>query len=119
MLGRLVSSVQSGSNATGTNTYNENDVLTQLSPAPSGENIKQGQNQYDGLGRLTSSCAISSTVSGNVSCGQNTNTSASGILTTTAYTSAHWQPEGNGDPRSTKPEQDSRWPGPRDAKGYT
>ena len=43
MLGRLVSSVQSGSNATGTNTYNENDVLTQLSPAPSGENIKQGQ----------------------------------------------------------------------------
>lgn len=88
MLGRLVSSVQSGSNATGTNTYNENDVLTQLSPAPSGENIKQGQNQYDGLGRLTSSCAISSTVSGNVSCGQNTNTSASGILTTTAYTSA-------------------------------
>jgi hypothetical protein len=67
------------------NTYSLNDVLSVLSPAPSGENNKQVQNQYDGLGRLTSSCAISPTVSGNVACGQNTGIS-NGILTTTAYT---------------------------------
>jgi YD repeat-containing protein len=89
MLGRLINSVQSGSNATGTITYNENDVLTALTPAPSGENKKQVQNQYDGLGRLTSSCAVSSNVSGNVSCGQNVATSpTNGILTTTTYSSA-------------------------------
>jgi hypothetical protein len=68
------------------NTYSLNDILSVLSPAPSGENNKQVQNQYDGLGRLTSSCAISSTVSGNVACGQSTG-SSNGILTTTAYTS--------------------------------
>jgi hypothetical protein len=89
MLGRLISSVQTGSNATSTITYSENDVLTAITPAPSGENKKQVQNQYDGLGRLTSSCAISSNVSGNVSCGQNVATSPSnGILTTTTYSSA-------------------------------
>jgi RHS repeat-associated protein len=71
-----------------TSTYPQNDVLSVLSPAPNGENNKQLQTQYDGLGRPTSSCAISSTVSGNVSCGQNTNTSAKGVLTTISYTAA-------------------------------
>ncbi len=89
MFGRLISSVQSGSNATDTITYNENDVLNALTPSPSLENKKQVQNQYDGLGRLTSSCAVSSSVSGNVSCGQNVATSpANGILATTTYSSA-------------------------------
>jgi YD repeat-containing protein len=88
MLGRLVSSVQSGSNGTDTITYSENDVLNVLKPAPSGENIKQAQNQYDGLGRLTSTCAVSSSASGNVSCNQNTATSpTNGILTTITYSS--------------------------------
>jgi YD repeat-containing protein len=88
MLERIVSSVQSGSNATDTITYPQNDTLAVLSPAPSPENNKQVQAQYDGLGRPTSVCAISTTVSGTVSCGQNTNTSATGVLTTTMYSSA-------------------------------
>jgi RHS repeat-associated protein len=78
---------QSGSNATATTTYNENDVTTITTPAPSGENSKGVESEYDGLGRITSSCAISSTVSGKVSCGQNTG-GYSGILTTTTYSSA-------------------------------
>ncbi len=85
-LGRLYQKTTS-SHQTVTNTFAQNDVLTVLSPAPSGENNKQVQNQYDGLGRVTSSCQISSTASGNVSCAQNTG-SSNGILTTIAYTSA-------------------------------
>jgi RHS repeat-associated protein len=80
--------VTDGGGGVTTTTYTQNDVLAVLSPAPSGENNKQVQNQYDGLGRLTSSCAISSNVSGKVSCNQNTNTSATGVVTTTSYTSA-------------------------------
>jgi RHS repeat-associated protein len=85
-LGRLYQGV-TNSNETVTNTFTQNDVLRVLSPAPANENNKQVQNQYDGLGRLTSSCKISSVVTGNVSCAQNTNTSAMGVLTTTSYTS--------------------------------
>jgi len=85
MLGRLVTSVDGGG-GTDTITYTQNDVLNVLGPAPSGENAKQVQSQYDGLGRLTSSCAISFTASGNVACNQNTG-SNNGILTTTSYTS--------------------------------
>jgi hypothetical protein len=66
-----------------TDSYSQNDFLSLLGPAPAGENNKQTQTQFDGLGRPTSSCVISSIVSGNVSCGQNTNTSATGVLTTT------------------------------------
>jgi hypothetical protein len=84
MLGRMVSSVQSGSNATVTITYNENDVTSVLKPAPSGENTKGTEKQYNALGWLTSTCAISSVVSGETSCGQNTG-SNSGILTTVGY----------------------------------
>jgi YD repeat-containing protein len=78
------------SNETITHTYTQNDDLAVLKPVPPGENSsgKQVQNEYDGLGRLTSSCQISSTASGNISCGQNTNTSAKGIVTTTSYSSA-------------------------------
>lgn len=67
-------------------TYTQNDVLSVLSPAPTGENNKQTQSEYDGLGRLTSTCDISATVSGKVSCGQATGT-ASGIVTTISYSS--------------------------------
>jgi RHS repeat-associated protein len=83
-LGRVYTTKDGGSGLL-TNTYSQNDVLSVLSPAPSGENVKQTQNQYDGLGRLTSSCKIES--SGGTSCGQNTGT-ASGVVTTTSYTSA-------------------------------
>jgi RHS repeat-associated protein len=66
--------------------YTENDVLSTLGPASTGENLKEVQKQYDGLGRLTSNCKISSTVNGSVSCGQNTNTSLTGELTSITYT---------------------------------
>jgi RHS repeat-associated protein len=83
-LGRLYASTSGFSYETLTSTYTENDVLSVLTPRPSGENVKQVQNQYDGLGRLTTSCKIESSAS--VACGQNTG-SASGVVTTTAYTS--------------------------------
>jgi len=67
------------------NTYSQNDVLSVLGPAPTGEHTKQTQTQYDGLGRVTSVCGIES--SGGAICGQVTG-SLSGVVTTTAYTSA-------------------------------
>ena len=83
-LGRLYKETTT-SNETLTNTYTQNDVLSALTPAPSGENPKQVQKQYDGLGRSTASCKIES--SGGTSCGQKTG-SASGVVTTTMYSSA-------------------------------
>jgi RHS repeat-associated protein len=88
MLGRVLSvtNTNSGPGAV-TNTYTQNDVVTKLSPAPSGENTKQTQKQYDGLGRLTSTCGIES--SGGSSCGQNIG-SASGIITNAYYSTSPW-----------------------------
>ena len=86
MLGRPVSSVQTGSNATDTITYNENDVTSVLTPAPSGENSKVTENEYNALGWLTSTCAISSTVSEKTQCRQETG-SNNGIITNVSYTS--------------------------------
>lgn len=83
-LGRVYTTKDGGSGLV-TNTYSQNDVLSKLSPAPSGENVKQTQKEYDGLGRLTSSCKIEG--SGGTSCGQKTGT-ASGVVTNTSYTSA-------------------------------
>jgi RHS repeat-associated protein len=95
MLERPVKTYNSGNTGYTTNAYSggtsgvtREDVLQVLGPAPGGEGVKQVQREYDGLGRLTSVCAISSAVSGNVSCGQVTNASATGVLTTTAYTSS-------------------------------
>jgi RHS repeat-associated protein len=65
-----------------TKTYPANDVLTKLTPAPSNENAKQVQKEYDGLGRLKSACIISS-AAGSASCGQTT--AATGFLTTYTY----------------------------------
>jgi len=94
MLGRPVETYNSGSTgyiaytyAGGTSGVTREDVLQVLGPAPSGENVKQVQSEYDGLGRLTSSCALSTSVSGYTSCGQVTG-SYSGVLTTTSYASA-------------------------------
>jgi YD repeat-containing protein len=75
---------QSGSNATTTTTYDRNTVTSVLSPAPSGENTKGTQNSYNGAGWLTSSCGISSVVSGEVSCGGG---GTNGIYTTITYSS--------------------------------
>jgi RHS repeat-associated protein len=78
---------QSGSNAVTTTTYDENDETSILTPAPAGENSKGVEIQYNGAGWPTSSCAISSVVTGVTSCLQNTG-SNSGILTGTTYSSA-------------------------------
>jgi RHS repeat-associated protein len=50
-------------------TYNQNDMLRTLGPAPQNENTKQSQRERDGLGRLTSVCEVTS-ASGSGSCGQ-------------------------------------------------
>lgn len=42
----------------GANNDKYSDVLVTLSPAPSGENLKKRQLEYDGLGRLSSVCEI-------------------------------------------------------------
>jgi RHS repeat-associated protein len=80
---------QSGSNATITTEYEQNTTLMTLSPFPSGENNKETQNVYNGAGWLTSSCAVSSLVSGKVLCsGGSHGFGPSGILTTISYSSA-------------------------------
>ena len=64
--------ITDGGGGTVTNTYLQNDVLVSVTPAPSGENSKQRQLEYDSLGRLTSVCEIT-TLPGSGACGQ-TNT---------------------------------------------
>jgi len=39
-------------------TYSQNDVLQAIGPAPSGENTKKRQMEYNGLGWLTSVCEV-------------------------------------------------------------
>jgi RHS repeat-associated protein len=65
-------------------SYTENDVLQTIGPAPSGENPKRRQFEYDGAGRLTSVCEVTSALgSGAGSCGQSN--SETGILTKYTY----------------------------------
>jgi RHS repeat-associated protein len=83
-LGRLYQGA-TVSNETVTHTYTQNDDLVVLSPAPGNENNKQVQKEYDGLGRLTKSCAIGNGSS--TACGQHTG-SANGLTTSFSYASA-------------------------------
>ncbi len=69
-LGRPLTTTDGG-NGTVTLVYTQNDVLRKIGPAPSGENLKQRQLEYDGLGRLSSVCEITS-ASGSGTCGQGT-----------------------------------------------
>jgi len=50
-------------------SYPDNDVLVTRGPAPNCENSKQRQNEYDGFGRLTSVCELTSGT-GSGSCSQ-------------------------------------------------
>src|SRR6202046_4999014 len=50
-------------------TYNQNDTYQTLAPAPTGENTKRKQFEYDALGRLTSVCEVTS-ATGSGSCAQ-------------------------------------------------
>ena len=50
-------------------SYSQNDTYRTRGPAPSGENAKRKQFEYDSLGRLTSVCEITS-ATGSGACGQ-------------------------------------------------
>lgn len=52
--------VTDGGGGVTTYTYTKNDVLQVVSPPSTGENNKQRQLEYDGLGRLSSVCEITS-----------------------------------------------------------
>jgi RHS repeat-associated protein len=62
--------------------YNQNDTYRTLSPAPTGENTKRKQFEYDALGRLTSVCEITS-ATGSGACAQTS--AATGYWTTYSY----------------------------------
>jgi RHS repeat-associated protein len=85
IFGRTISSVD-GDGGTDTVTYSENDVLSVLGPAPSfdGENTKQVQKEYNGLGWFTKSCMIGNGSA--TACGQNTGGS-NGVTDTYTYSS--------------------------------
>jgi len=68
-LSRVLSTMDAGTGKT-TYTYNQNDMLVAVGPAPGTENPKQRQLEYDSLGSLTSVCEITSTLPGNGSCAQ-------------------------------------------------
>jgi RHS repeat-associated protein len=51
-------------------SYTKNDVLLTLGPAPTGENTKRKQEEWDGLDRLKSVCELTSTANGGGTCGQ-------------------------------------------------
>jgi RHS repeat-associated protein len=70
-LNRPLSVTDGGGGTTGY-TYTNSDVLVAVGPAPSGENTKRRQFEYDGLGRLTSVCELTSTANGGGSCAQST-----------------------------------------------
>jgi RHS repeat-associated protein len=65
-----------------TYSYSQNDTYRTVGPAPAGENTKRKQFEYDGLGRLTSVCEVTS-ATGSASCAQNT--AATGYLTQYFY----------------------------------
>lgn len=67
-IGRVTSTTDSG-NGTLTNSYSQNDVFVTRGPAPTGENTKKRQLEYDALGRLTSVCEITS-AGGSGTCSQ-------------------------------------------------
>ena len=50
-------------------SYSSNDVLVTIGPAPTGENTKQRQLEYNGLGQLTSVCEVTS-ATGSGTCAQ-------------------------------------------------
>jgi len=73
--------ITDGGGGTVADSYKSQDVLVTLGPAPAGENTKQKQYEYDGLGRMVSVCEITN-ASGSGSCGQANTT---GLNFTTAY----------------------------------
>jgi RHS repeat-associated protein len=62
--------------------YTQNDTYRTVGPAPTGENTKRKQFEYDALGRLTSVCEITG-ATGSGTCGQTS--TATGYWTTYTY----------------------------------
>ncbi len=75
--------VHDSAGGTTTYTYSQNDVLSSIGPAPAGENLKSRQLQYDGIGRITSVCEVTS-LTGSGSCAQSV--AKTGFYTTYVYT---------------------------------
>jgi len=69
-----ISQITDAGGGTLTKSYTQNDVLVTRGPAPTGENTKRRQLEYDGLGRLTSVCEITAGTSAwpGGTCAQNT-----------------------------------------------
>ncbi|MGH9686523.1 MAG: RHS repeat-associated core domain-containing protein [Candidatus Acidiferrales bacterium] len=80
-LGRPASVIDGGGGTTGY-SYPGNDTYQTNSPAPSGENTKRKQLEYDALGRLTSVCEVTGTT-GSGTCAQTS--SATGYWTKYTY----------------------------------
>lgn len=90
-LGRPIQTIDAGG-GTANLTYNQNDVYSEVAPAPTvppapaSENTKRKQLEYDGLGRLKSVCEITSEATYSGTCTQ-TN-SQTGYLTNYVYDAA-------------------------------
>lgn len=78
-------SLADNSGGSRTFSYNQNDVYITRGPAPSGENTKRRQEEFDGLGRLISVCEITAgtTSAPAGTCAQNT--SQTGYWTKYSY----------------------------------
>ena len=74
-----------GGNGTATLSYSANDILQTVGPAPTGENTKRRQSEYNSVGQLTSVCEVTS-LTGSGACAQNT--SATGYWTKYGYDGA-------------------------------
>ncbi|MGH3159976.1 MAG: RHS repeat domain-containing protein, partial [Streptosporangiaceae bacterium] len=61
--------VTDGGGGTMSYAYSGNDVLAARGPAPAGENLKRRQEEFDGLGRLSSVCEVTGSA-GSGSCSQ-------------------------------------------------
>jgi hypothetical protein len=83
-LGRTIQTVDASGSGTMTYMYSNNDTVVTAGPAPAGENTKSVHTEFDGIGRIKSTCSILS--SGGTPCGQGM--SGSGIPTSYAYTLA-------------------------------
>jgi RHS repeat-associated protein len=74
-----VTSVTDGGNGYTDSVYTNNDVLQTVGPTPT----RQKQLEYDGLGRLSSVCELTTTLTGNGNCAQKNN--QTGYWTTYTY----------------------------------
>src|SRR5215469_10529291 len=74
--------ITDGGGGTATLAYTANDTLQTIGPAPTGENTKRRQSEYNSIGQLTSVCEVTS-LTGSGACAQST--SATGYWTTYTY----------------------------------